>query len=97
MWNTPSVWVGASKKSDRAMAFPKGRKFGEGSWVYTIAPSGPGISMNKALGFGYPHRIEKEVVYPGGIDPSRIVGGQYYVNGMPKGKFIPNPGYGGGS
>ncbi|MFD5311275.1 DUF6531 domain-containing protein [Streptomyces ardesiacus] len=97
IWNTPSVWVGASKKSDRAMAFPKGRKFGEGSWVYTIAPSGPGISMNKALGFGYPHRIEKEVVYPGGIDPSRIVGGQYYVNGMPKGKFIPNPGYGGGS
>ncbi|WP_449340504.1 scabin-related ADP-ribosyltransferase [Streptomyces chartreusis] len=76
------------------MAFPKGRKFGQGSWVYEVAPQGPGISMNKALGFSYPFRIEKEVVFPGGIQPSQVVGAPWYVNGSPSGDFVPNPGYG---
>nr|WSX54236.1 hypothetical protein OG409_38235 [Streptomyces sp. NBC_00974] len=95
--NTPSMWVGTSKKADLAMAFPKGRKPGQVSWVYTIKPKGPGISMNRALSFMYPHRIEKDIVYPGGIDPSEILGAQWYVNGVPRGDFVRNPGYRGRS
>jgi hypothetical protein len=63
------------------------------TWVYTIHPTRPGISMNKALGIQYVFRAEKEVVFPAGISGSSIASAQRYSWGMPTQEIIQNPGY----
>lgn len=90
-YNTPSAWVGTSTRKSIGAMFPQKAK--GSTWVYTIRPGAPGISMNKALGFKYVFRAEKEVVFPGGISGSQIVSAQRYSWGMPTNQIIMNPGH----
>ncbi|MDQ1051821.1 hypothetical protein QFZ76_010146 [Streptomyces sp. V4I2] len=71
--------------------FPQSAK--RSTWVYEIDTPGTGISMNKAMGMGYVFRAEREIVFPGGIDPTRIVRAVRWSWGMPTKEVIENPGY----
>ncbi|MHC0429500.1 scabin-related ADP-ribosyltransferase [Streptomyces sp. O3] len=90
-YNTPSAWVGTSYRPSLAAMFPQKAK--GTTWVYEIRSPGTGINMNKALGFGYVFRAEKEVVFPGGIDPTTIVRAVRWSWGMPTKQVVENPGY----
>ncbi|MEW2260631.1 RHS repeat-associated core domain-containing protein [Streptomyces sp. NPDC047869] len=89
--NTPFAWVGTSVRADLAAMFPQSAK--GSTWVYEIDSPGTGINMNKAMGMGYVFRAEKEIVFPQGIDPSRIVRAVRWSWGMPTNEVIENPGY----
>ncbi|WP_369192645.1 RHS repeat-associated core domain-containing protein [Streptomyces sp. R08] len=91
LYNTPSAWVGTSVRADLAAMFPQSAK--GTTWVYEIDSPGTGINMNKAMGMGYVFRAEKEIVFPKGIDPSRIVRAVRWSWGMPTSEVIENPGY----
>ncbi|WP_237540130.1 hypothetical protein [Streptomyces sp. SID8358] len=91
LYNTPSAWVGTSVRPSLAAMFPQSAK--GSTWVYEIASPGTGINMNKAMGMGYVFRAEKEIVFPDGIDPSRIVRAVRWSWGMPTKQVVENPGY----
>ncbi|MEW2079587.1 DUF6531 domain-containing protein [Streptomyces sp. NPDC013433] len=91
LYNTPSAWVGTSRHASLAAMFPQSAK--GSTWVYEISSPGTGISMNKAMGMGYVFQAEKEIIFPGGIDPSRIVRAVRWSWGMPTKQVIENPGY----
>ncbi|WP_189853715.1 RHS repeat-associated core domain-containing protein, partial [Streptomyces omiyaensis] len=90
-YNTSSSWVGTSTRRSIGAMFPQKAK--GSTWVYEIPHPGAGISMNKALGWSYVFRAEKEVVFPGGIDGSAIAGARYYSWGMPTDNYVANPNY----
>ncbi|WP_373464596.1 hypothetical protein [Streptomyces sp. V4I2] len=91
LYNTASAWVGTSTRANLAAMFPQSAK--RSTWVYEIDTPGTGISMNKAMGMGYVFRAEREIVFPGGIDPTRIVRAVRWSWGMPTKEVIENPGY----
>ncbi|MEV5605715.1 FG-GAP-like repeat-containing protein [Streptomyces sp. NPDC052299] len=82
--------VGTSKRAGLAAMFPQKAK--GTTWVYEIESPGVGIDMNKALGFGYVFRAEKEIIFPA-IPGYRIVRAVRWSWGMPTDQVIENPGY----
>ncbi|MEU8523956.1 hypothetical protein [Streptomyces sp. NPDC048577] len=90
-YNTSSTWVGTSTRRSIGAMFPQKAK--GSTWVYEIPHPGAGISMNKALGWSYVFRAEKEVVFPGGIPGDHIAGARYYSWGMPTDQYIANPNF----
>ncbi|MFE1876813.1 DUF6531 domain-containing protein [Streptomyces sp. NPDC059496] len=83
--------VGTSKHAKLAMQFPQ-RNHGS-TWVYEIDAPGVGIDMNKALGRSYVFKSEKEIIFPGGIDGSRIIRAVRWSWGTPTSEVVENPGY----
>ncbi|MGW2677544.1 scabin-related ADP-ribosyltransferase [Streptomyces sp. NPDC001436] len=83
--------VGTSKHARLAAMFPQKAK--GSTWVYEIDTPGTGIDVNKALGFGYVFRAEKEIIFPAGIDGSRIIRAVRWSWGMPTSQVVENPGY----
>lgn len=83
--------VGTSKHASLAAMFPQHAK--GSTWVYEIGSPGTGIDVNKALGRGYVFRPEKEIIFPGGIDGSRIIRAVRWSWGMPTSQVVENPGY----
>ncbi|MDX3697725.1 DUF6531 domain-containing protein [Streptomyces europaeiscabiei] len=89
--NTPSAWVGTSRSAFQASMFPA--ENGTKTWVYEISNPGTGISVNKTLGYFKRWGNEREIVFPGGIDPSRIKRAVWWEYGKPTTKVVENPGY----
>ncbi|MET9862734.1 putative T7SS-secreted protein [Streptomyces smyrnaeus] len=98
LYDTPSDWVGTSKKMKQAANFPESAQ-GRGTWVYEIANPGHGVDVNKAMGgaikayiTGKAFTSEREVLFRQ-IDPSQIRRAERWEWGMPTGIVIENPGF----
>ncbi len=88
--------ISTSKSLSIAISFtnepgPGGIKSG---WVYEVRSPGAGIDINKSLGSRTPFPAEREVAYPGEINPSNIYRARPYTWGMPTGPWVLNPDFG---
>ncbi|MGI5352664.1 scabin-related ADP-ribosyltransferase [Streptomyces sp. CA-250714] len=96
--DTPSDWVGTSKKAKEAANFPMSSR-GRGTWVYEIHNPGYGVDINKAMGgaikaylTGRASPSEREVIFRQ-IDPSNIRRAERWEYGRPTGEVFENPGF----
>lgn len=89
--NTRSPWVGYSKKENQAAMFPQTAR--GSTWVYEVDRPGTGIDVNRALGYGYLFRNEREVIFLHDMPPSRIRRAVWWSWGMPTSRVVDNPDY----
>lgn len=93
--NSPSTFVGTSKLEAPATQFAQEAAQDRGAgYMYVVSPNVDGIDVNQALGAASPYPFENEFAYPGGLQPSSILGAQQISpDGSAIGPFIPNPGF----
>ncbi|WP_277752476.1 enterotoxin A family protein, partial [Pseudomonas sp. Sample_10] len=88
--NPPSFFVSTSTSETEAVKFATSYGFEDG-FVYAIKNI-RGIDVNKKLGLLSPHKNEKEIAMPGGIDSKDILGATpVRADGSYEGYSIPNP------